>query len=181
MPERGEEYGRQVWARLEPKLDPRRRANVITWPKWALIGSLAASLVIAFTAGRWSKPDQQVAEMPAAVRQKLLDAALTDHLDRSQRVLQEVVNSPVGEAALDRTTLEDIIAANRLYRMSAQRQGDLRAAVVLEDLERLLLEAANAGPDEAALVKRRADDTELLFRVRTVRDRVKTSLPSGTF
>lgn len=181
VPARGADYGRQVWVRIEPKLEPRRRATVIAWPKWAVAGALAASLVIAFSVGRYTHPAPAVAELPPATRQRLLDAALTDHLDRSQRVLLEVVNSPVGEAALDRTTLEDIIAANRLYRVSAQRQGDLRAVAVLEDLERLLLEAANSRPDEAALVMRRAADTELLFRVRTVRDRVKTSLPSGTF
>ena len=182
-PERPADYGRQVWRRLEPRLgSTRRRATVIAWPKWAAAGALAASLAAAFFVGRWSSFTTKPAPpMRAEARQMLLNVALTEHLDRSQRVLLELVNSRPGEAALDPAGMEDIIAANRLYRQAALRQGDQRTTALLDDLERLLLEAANAGPDEAEWLKRRANDTELLFRVRTVRDRVKTSLPSGTF
>ena len=119
--------------------------------------------------------------MRPEVRQRLLNAALADHLDRSQRVLMELTNSRGGDALLDTATIEDVVAANRLYRLAAQRQGDRRTVAVLEDLERLLVEAANGDPGEAATLKRRVDDTDLLFRVRSIRERAKTSLPSATF
>ena len=181
VPERPAEYGRRVWQQVEPRLERRRSSKVIAWPKWIAVGALAASLIVAYFAGRWSRPEPVVIAQRPEVRQRLLNAALAEHLDRSQRVLMELTNSHGGDALLDPATIEDVVAANRLYRMAAQRQGDRRTVAVLEDLERLLVEAANGAPGEAAALKRRVDDTELLFRVRTVRERAKTSLPSGTF
>ena len=181
VPDRPAEYGWQVWQRVEPQLTPRRRATVIPWPRWIAVGALAASLIVAFYLGRHSRPEPETYALRPEVRERLLNAALADHLDRSQRVLMELVNSRGGDASLDTATIEDVVAANRLYRLAAQRQGDQRTVAVLEDLERLLVEAANGAPGEADTLKRRVDDTELLFRVRTVRERAKTSLPSGTF
>ena len=64
VPERGESYGAEVWARIQPKLEapemqpwPRRLAAFFTWPRLATAGALATLLVAAFVAGRyWAAP-----------------------------------------------------------------------------------------------------------------------------
>jgi hypothetical protein len=136
----------------------------------------------AFLVGRWSTapvaaPKKDVARFEAG-RARLLNAALVEHLDRSQRVLVELSNT---EGVPESEWIEDIIAANRLYRQSALRAGETRVAAVLDDVERLLLEAQHTAPGETQFLKRRLDDQELLFKVRVTRDSMKSSLPSGSF
>lgn len=179
VPERDAFYGSRVWHNIKDRIETRPKP-VAVFPKWILSGALAAALVGAFYFGRWTTapaPRPEVARSEAG-RARLLNAALVEHLDRSQRVLVEMANS---DSAPDAAWIEDIIAANRLYRQAAVRAGQARVAAVMDDVERLLLEAKHATPDETQYLKRRLGDQELLFKVRVTRDSMKTSLPSGSF
>jgi hypothetical protein len=179
VPERDPYYGSRVWHNIKDRMEPHRKPASV-FPKWILSGALAAALVGAFYFGRWTTapaPRPEVARSDAG-RARLLNAALVEHLDRSQRVLVEMANS---DGAPDADWIEDIIAANRLYRQAALRAGQARVAAVMDDVERLLLEAKHASPGEAQYLKRRLGDQELLFKVRVTRDSMKTSLPSGSF
>jgi hypothetical protein len=179
VPERDAFYGSRVWHNIKDRLETKRKP-VSVFPKWVLSGALAAALACAFFFGRWTTapaPRPEVARSEAG-RARLLNAALVEHLDRSQRVLVEMANS---DSTPDAAWIEDIIAANRLYRQAALRAGQTRVAAVMDDVERLLLEAKHASPDEAQYLKRRLGDQELLFKVRVTRDSMKTSLPSGSF
>ena len=64
----------------------------------------------------------------------------------------------------------ELIGANRLLRQTAERLGDTRDVAVLDDLEHVLLEVANA-PDtpttrDTVRVQRSIAENELLFKVR---------------
>ena len=174
---------RDVWARLEPQLDAyvASKWRTFFWlPQWALAGGVAALVFVAFMAGRLSggvppgvTPD--AGAMAEASPDRVLHAAVGDHLDRTQVMLTELVNNDVDQADLfagEQARASDLVAANRLIRQSASQSGDAGVADVLEDLERVLLEIANAPADvtsnELSDLKDRITAQDLLFRVRVI-------------
>ena len=186
MPAARAGFERDVWARLEPQLDQQKRGwfSWMTAPQWALAGGMAALVVAAFVAGRTFSPALPAPPAPpapttqastdAASSERVLRAAVGDHLERSQMMLVELVNNSNHPSALadEQLRAEDLVAANRLFRQSAEQSGDAAIADILEDLERVLLEIANAPKDvtsgEIADLKSRIETEDLLFRVRVI-------------
>lgn len=176
VPERDASYGRDVWARLSTRL-PEARSS---WPAFlaprrlAFAAILGLVLVATFLAGRfWQVP--QSAPLSAGVRERILVVALGEHLERSQAVLVEIVNAPVGgelDVTSEQTRATDLVAANRLYRQTASQSGDASVTAVLEELERLLLDVAN-GPshltaEDLSSLRERIEKKGVLFRVRVI-------------
>lgn len=185
VPERGESYGAEVWARLQPRLAERRKPAAGWLPRsfdlrWAFAGMAAALLlVVGFVAGRlWPRPEAAVA-VGTDGRERILLAAVADHLERSERLLAEVANSatadPAGLAA-ERAWAQDLLDANRLYRQSTRQGGRPRLAALLDELEPFLLELANAPAEptgeELQDLQRRVRERALLFKVRVVGERL---------
>jgi anti-sigma factor RsiW len=178
-------FERDVWARLEPQLGAQTSSwRTLFWfPQWALAGGVAALVFVAFMAGRWSGGDPAVnlveatpaLGLPDSSPGRVLHAAVGDHLDRTQMMLAELVNNDVNQGdvfAGEQARASDLVAANRLMRQSASQAGDAGVAEVLEDLERVLLEIANAPADvtsnELTDLKARITTQDLLFRVRVI-------------
>src|SRR6185436_11472968 len=93
-------FERTAWARLEPALDGHRSGwKTFFWfPQWALAGGVAALVVAAFVAGRFSGGDSPVTTAPSAAvaevePSRVLQAAVGEHLDRTQMVLVELANA----------------------------------------------------------------------------------------
>jgi hypothetical protein len=183
-PERGDDYGARVWARLAPQLGAAGAAKVVPfrrplWPRVAAFAALAAALVLAFLLGR-RFPAEPQAPVAAEVRERVLLVAVGEHLERSQMVLVELANAPAGEVlnvAAQRAVADELVTSGRLYREAAARSGDKALAAVLEELERVLVEVA-AGPDAlqpAVLetLQQRIDSRGLLFKVRVVGTQVR--------
>ncbi len=175
----------RMWARVEPELAPaqRRGWRAIGWPRFAALASAVAIIAAAaFLAGRLAHTPQSESEvvaglkgLPPEARERVLAAALVDHLDASQRLLLEVRN---GRPSLDdeRAAAGTLLGANRLYRRAAERSGERRVAAVLTDLEGVLTELANASSasdPQRLLAKGESDD--LLFKVRIARNNLKRS------
>jgi hypothetical protein len=204
LPEAPEGFEREMWARLEPVVSgPGRRHEArlppspgfgapgkvdttrpdTPWsfelPRWALAASVAALAVGSFALGRvWDTPPSSPGA-PAgdvrAVSERMLRSEVEEHLERSQRVLVELVNAddsaPVVLAS-DRERAADLVAAGRLYRHSAEEIGDAETRDLLEDVERVLVEVAN-GPDvetsnSLSEVRARISDQDLIFRLRVM-------------
>ncbi|HEU4521230.1 MAG TPA: hypothetical protein VFT12_04450 [Thermoanaerobaculia bacterium] len=184
VPERGEGYGEEVWKRLRWKLGSRERRR-----RWQSLIALAAMLAVAFVTGLlWrSRPDAPSvpaiatttaapAITPAASGDapgKLLFVVVNDHLDTSGRMLLEVANaSPDTQLASQPRRAGDLVAANRIYRQTAQQRGDERIAQLLTELEPILLELANAGDSlegkQLADLQKRIESKGLLFKVRVM-------------
>jgi hypothetical protein len=190
-------FERDVWARLEPQLDSKTSAwRTFFWlPQWALAGGVAALVFVAFMAGRFSGgvPAANLVEATPSLglpADRVLHAAVGDHLDRTQLMLTELVNNDVDQADLfagEQARATDLVAANRLIRQSAVQSGDAGIADVLEDLERVLQEIANAPADvtsnELSDLKSRITAQDLLFRVRVIasemRNRTRTDREAG--
>ena len=178
-------FERAAWARLEPHLPPARSArrwttNVFWFPQWALGGAIAALLIAAFVAGRVSGGDPAVTTPAQAAAtesesERLLRAEVGDHLDRTQIMLVELVNAETDQAdvlAGEQPRAADLVAANRLIRASALQSGDAAIVDVLDDLERVLMEIANApanaSSNELTDLQSRITTEDLLFRLRVI-------------
>jgi hypothetical protein len=184
---------RTAWARLEPALDRgwlRSFADSVTElvrrssgreGGWALAGGVAALVLTAFVAGRYSGGvPARVTPTPAAVAdaslpERVLRAEVGDHLDRTQMMLVELVNADSGQTdvfAGEQARAANLVAANRLIRQSVTQSGDAAVADMLEDLERLLLEIANApanaSSNDLSDLQSRITTEDLLFRVRVM-------------
>jgi hypothetical protein len=191
VPELPDGFERTVWARLEPAL-PRGRRGWLSrlLPAPSRLGWAAAAVVMvvsAFYAGRLSPRTPAappVASTTAAttagatsnqIRQRILLVDLSDHLDRSQRVLVELVSTEGAgstDLANERDRAEQLVWANRLYRESAAATGDASVVELLDQLERVLVEVAaspaNPSAREMDDVRRRIESGSLLFKVRVV-------------
>lgn len=181
-PEHASDYGQQVWRELvsrDASIGSRRGFRWAAWftlPRVAAVALSACLVLIAFFAGRVAErldPAQPVSS--PLVRERLLAAALSDHIEDSERTLIEITNQG-GESAVniqnEQNRAESLLNANRLYRQAAQRQGRVALATVLEDLERVLLDIAHTSgelsPNEVERLRARIEDQELLFRLRVI-------------
>jgi hypothetical protein len=163
---------------------------------------MAALLLASFTLGRvWERAPRKDDPAPAlsvaatrggttdAMTERLLRSEMEDHLERSQRVLVDVVNSADAadvSLASDRTRAADLVADGRLYRRAADRIGDVEMRNLLEDVERVLVDVANGSSESSSKelkdVRTRIDEQDLLFRLRVagseIRERQRRAQPT---
>jgi hypothetical protein len=167
----------RLWRRVEARISPGRW---FSWRTLSLAASMAALLVVAFLAGRFSQPPaptpvvppEEVAESPQ-VRERILE--------RSQMVLVELANAPKTRSldiSNEREFAEDLLGSNRLYRQAAVSAGEMGLADVLEDLERLLLEIAPHSPSRVSSseledIQRRMEAQGIIFKIRAVETQVR--------
>jgi hypothetical protein len=147
-------------------------------PRLALAGAMAVLVIAAFVVGRsWPRlePAAPATSGAGAVEaERVLLLAVTDHLDRSQRALTELVNSEPGntvDISTEQRWVRDLVPANRLYRQTAAEAGEAGMASRLDDLERVLLEVAHSLEDVAAGVRRdwqRIESQGIIFKVRVL-------------
>lgn len=169
VPARGPSYGAEVWTRLLPRLPQR---HVRWWLRpWTLAPAIAALLVIAFFAGMFTQRRVQ-SGFSAQERERVLLIALSDHLERSQIVLAQLLNSRPTDLdfATEQDRARDLLSENRLLRQTALHDGDNVQAALLDDLERVLLDIANSpseiAPDDLLALQQRIEDQSLLLKVR---------------
>ena len=191
VPERGDQYGLEVWQRIRHKLPEQDGSWFGQWFRWdrlALAGAAAALVLVAFLAGRTSRPPaggppQIVVNDPTGqaagdARQRILLTSVADHLDRSERVLTDIMNAPDrGDISTEQRWADDLLDASRLYRQDAVDAGEQSVATVLDDLERSLLEIVHSPSHISAAdleqIRRRIDAAALLFKVRVMSDELR--------
>jgi len=195
-PALGDDFEAEVWRRLVPRLESAppesfwqrlyngMRASRVLAPAGAVV--LVAILVVgAFLAGRfWPggvRPQQgaQVQPVSAQSQDRILLVAVGDHLERSQMVLVELVNTNpqrTVDISAERRRAEDLVAPNRLYRLTAERAGETGVANLLDELERTLIEIAHSpsklSSPEFEDLRRRVEAQGILFKVRVVDSQV---------
>jgi hypothetical protein len=189
VPERGPEYGAQLWRRLESQLPVRRRFQWVFSPwRWAAAAAFAGLLVAAFLAGRYSPrvspSSTQMAGTSVSdpqVRERILLVAVGDYLERSQMVLVELANADPKGGPLDISATQerasDLLTENRLYRQTADHTGDTAVSSVLDDLDRVLLEIAHAPSRLSAAdveqFRQRLHAEGILFKIRVLGSNVR--------
>jgi hypothetical protein len=161
LPERGEGYGGEVWARLQPRLAPAARRPFRVWAAAAAVAAMVLLAVLAGRVGPRSQPAQEASW--EQVRERILLAEVGQHLERAELVLTEAAHgNPLDELA------RDLVESNRLYRQTAALAGENAVAAFLEDLERVLLELEHGSADQRALA---LDD--MVFKVRVTATQVR--------
>jgi len=196
VPERGDQYGLEVWQRLRHKLQEQDAplwktswTSVFRHDRLVFAAAAAALLLAAFVAGRvWPRQPagvptasvQQTADGAAGAadsRQRILLTSVADHLDRSERVLTDIMNAPRGDISSEQRWADDLLSTSRLYRQDAVDAGEQSVAAVLDELERSLLEIANSPSKISAAdleqIRRRIDAAALLFKVRVMSDELR--------
>jgi len=180
IPERDENYGSEVWARISPRLAgklERRWSFLFPMRTWVLAGSVAVLVVVAFWSGRfWQQRQTEVAAaIPASAHQRILMVAVGDHLERAQMLLVEVMHQEAGDPTdvlRTKQLAEDLVQSNRLYRQTALRHGDPGIANVLDELERVLLQISHSpteiSAEELASLQHQIESQGILFKVRVV-------------
>jgi hypothetical protein len=183
----GAAFERTVWARLEPQLTRRQswmQRLFTSTPRWAFAGGIAALILAAFVAGRFSRDVVPAAPQTTAastdVAERVLVLAVVDHLDRSQMVLLEVLNADFGDdfdLDAEQSLARDLVTANRLYRQTAVRTGDEQTSELLDELERVLVEIANtpqgATKDDLEALRASIASRGVLFKVRVVHSEMR--------
>ncbi len=202
VPERGPEYGRAVWQKIAPQLPEKAGRGWRVWfepRRWVAIGAMAAMVLAAFVAGRWSRPKDTgtPAASVAQVRERVLVVAVGEHLGKSEMVLMELANATPqtpGQKQInisgEQKRAEDLLDANRLYRETAQHDGDVALASVLDDLERVLMDVAHSPqeitPAQLETIRQRIEAHGILFKVRVVgkelqeKQKTTNSAPAAT-
>jgi len=193
VPERGDQYGLEVWQRIRHRLPERDGSWLGQWFRWdrlSVAAAAAALVLVAFLAGRTSR---DIAAPPAALnapanaaadrdqadgRQRILLTSVADHLDRSERVLTDIMNTPdSGDNSSAQGWADDLLTTSRLYRQDALEAGEQSVATVLDDLERSLLEIVHSPSRISAAdleqIRRRIDAAALLFKVRVMSDQLR--------
>ena len=191
VPERADQYGLEVWQRIRHRLPEQDGSWFGQWFRWdrlALAGAAAALVLVAFIAGRTSRqpaggPPQIVVNDPTGqaagdARQRILITSVADHLDRSERVLTDIMNAPDrSDISAAQGWAEDLLTTSRLYRQDAVEAGEQSVAAVLDDLERSLLEIVHSPSQISAAdveqIRRRIDAAALLFKVRVMSDELR--------
>jgi hypothetical protein len=192
-PARDPAYGERVWQSIAPFLPAYHVRN----RSWLDIGlwrglsyaAFALLLVGAFFAGRLSEHKQAgtmakstpapAQERAAPPQQRIVVVVLSDHLDRSERLLVELKHADAGSeetVSSLRDEARSLLAANRICRQNAAKIDDPELAAALDRLDQVLGELANhPGGLNPATITRLQDEMNadgLLFQVRVLRSRI---------
>lgn len=198
-PERSAQYGLEVWQAIRHRLPARESwwQSMLGLRPVLAAAAAVVLLVTGFAAGRlWpsdAQPGPQIAtagNAPAAAplapsdeeaRRRLVLMTVTDHIDRSDRVLAEIMNA-LGPHDLvsERQSAMDLVAASRLYRQSAVGIDEPAVAAVLEEVERVLLDVVHQPSTATAAdlneIRRRIESASLLFKLRVMANELQQRL-----
>lgn len=188
-PQRGEDYGADVWQKISADLQkdqgllPARLRNWMAaarQPRLSLAGAFSITLVaaLAFMLGRQASPPvetlppdthaQPVTVLNETNPARLLTSSVSGHLEQLNIVFTRFAHA-AETSTVDAEQATDMLVANRLYRQAAQSRGNLKLAALLSEIEPLLIELAyeahKESPASRDRMQREVRDS-LLYRVR---------------
>jgi hypothetical protein len=145
--------------------------------------AVAVLVLTAFVAGRfWPRDSQRPDQVQSAQvdPQRVVLVAVGDHLERSQMLLIEIMHTDA-RSSLDlsheQARARDLLDTNRLYRLSAQKTGDRSVEGMLDQLERVLAEIANAPSTltekDLQEIQNQVQSQGLLFKIRVIGSKVR--------
>jgi anti-sigma factor RsiW len=159
------------------------------WQRWALGGALAALLAAAFLAGRfWPRPEaptRAAAPTSAQARDRVLLAAVADHMERSEILLMEIENAGGGggqqiDISVQREQAQELAGGSRLYQQAAEQAGEAGLASLLDDLGRVLVTVGHSpsqvSPAELAELRARIEGPGLVFKLQVVNSGIEQRL-----
>ena len=193
IPDLPEAYASRVWHRIAPEVEGQGSSSW-NWHRlrprrqWALAAVMVVLMLAAFLAGR-QVPDpavQQIAGLPSDGRERILLMTVAGHLERSEMLLLELVNTQENgdvDLSLERQLASELGQESRLYRQAARQSGKTDVAVLLEQLETVLVELSH-GPQtvpssDLGALRVRLDEGDVLFKVRVLGSRLRREVEVG--
>lgn len=179
----------KIWLNVRDRLPQKQLSpwqHIFSPARWIVVAAVAVLVIAAFIAGRYwpssgGKQPQVIAKVDP---NKILLVAVGDHLERSQILLIEIMNTDAGgsiDLSDEQKQARNLLDSNRLYRLSAQRDGDPAVARVLDDLERVLTEIANGpselSPQDLKQIRERIQSQDLLFKIHVIDSNVQRREP----
>jgi hypothetical protein len=193
-PARDAAYGHRVWESIAGSLpayeSPKSWFRGGLWPGLSYAAAGIALVVCAFVGGRsWEHRHAQTVAKDHALQheqtvvepiQRVVVVVLSDHLDRSERLLVELKHADGGKAASPlRDEARNLLPANRICRQHAKQDDDQALSTALDRLDHLLVELANQPEGlNSQTIGRLQDEMNadgLLFEVRVLRSRQAAS------
>jgi hypothetical protein len=184
-PERGQDYARRVWNKVQWRMEPQLRFRwweFLTLRHVAPAVLLAAFIIGAFLVGRYAGgPAPSIeAGISERARQQILMLAVAEHLERTQLMLVELLNAPAQDAvdiSTERRQVGDLLTDTRLYRTSAAESGNVLIAGVLDELERILIELRHSpetlSPRDIERLRQSLDEQGTLFKIRVLNSKIR--------
>jgi hypothetical protein len=170
----------KLWLNLKDQLSDRKRPwrEFLAPSRWTAIGAVAVLVITAFLAGRFWPHRIEVQKQAESIQvspERVVLVAVGDHLERSQILLVEIMNAnpkDVADFSEERQQARNLLEDNRLYRVSALKNGKPAVANLLDELERVLTEVANS-PEQMTAgdvkeIRRRIQSEDLLFKIHVV-------------
>jgi hypothetical protein len=187
VPEPPDGFERIMWARVQQVIAAEPRLARWSWRQWVPAGALAAATIVAVLAvGRTEAPAPDAGAMQAAartdddtrLRDRVLYTALDSHFQQTEMLLVELRNAAEGDTLeFERVSADDLVAAGRLYRQTAEFAGYRNLAQVLDELEPVLVEMARSPEQmnarERAWLRNRIEEDALLFKVRAATNDIR--------
>jgi hypothetical protein len=190
-------YGKRVWESISGSL-PAYEVRKARWFRGGLLRGLSyavaalALVICAFIGGRlWEhrkaqtvagNHPQQNQPVVAHPPERVVVVVLSDHLDRSERLLMELKHVDAGSAGMIpplQDEAQSLLAANRICRQNAKHDDDPALATALDRLDHLLVQLANQpGGLNSTTISKLQDEMNadgLLFEVRVLRSRQAAS------
>jgi hypothetical protein len=192
VPDRDASHGKRVWESISASLPAYegRKWNWLRGGPWMGLSYAAACIALAtctFIGGRlWERREAKIvagnhtqAKQPSVAHapQRVVVVVLSDHLDRSERLLMQLKHADAGNAEMLsplRDEARNLLPANRICRQKVKHD-DPALATALDRLDHLLAELANHPGDlNSSTITRLQDEMNadrLLFEVRVLRSR----------
>jgi hypothetical protein len=196
VPEPPAGFEARMWARVETALPSqsvapaRRRSHTLT-AVFALAAAVVLAVGVAYVWRGTRQAPGAAAVTPVATsantanpaadaarrRERVLLTALDDHFQQSEVLLVELTNGRnATDLNFERASAGDLVDSGRLYYATAQQNGDVQLAQMLEDLNAVLIQVARspAKPtaNDMASLRARINDSALLFKVRAVSSQI---------
>jgi hypothetical protein len=199
VPEPPDGFERVMWARVSQTIARTPRASFWSWRQLVPAGSLMAAVVAGVLVSHVSETTPAPADVgaPAAAatdaaradlkqNERVLFTALDEHLQQAEALLVELRNAPDRDSlAVERVTADDLVAAGRLYRQTAEYTGHERLVRMLDDLEPVLVEVARSpvrlDQQDRDWLRTRIDDDNLLFKVRAATSDLRDRATRGNW
>jgi hypothetical protein len=189
----GDEYFRHFYSRLKPKLDQKKPfwtsifSPLTALPRLGYTGAMAAILVAFIMVAYGINTFLITSEELPSVRNEtvsikrnegFMDFVTANHLEKSELLLREVYNISQQEE-LDTVALlearrrgNDLLSANRSYRLAAEAKGNKELVELLNEIELILVDISNMDPDAAEYalpsVKRAIRKKNLLIKIEII-------------
>jgi anti-sigma factor RsiW len=198
VPEPPDGFERVMWARVSQAIaDAPQRRMLWSWRQLLPAGSLMAAVIAGILVSHVRETTPAAVPPPVATaadaaradlkqNERVLFTALDEHFQQAEALLVEVRNAPDRDSlAVERVTADDLVAAGRLYRQTAEYTGHDGLVRMLDDLEPVLVEVARSpvrlDQQDRDWLRTRIDDDNLLFKVRAVTSDIRERATRGNW